>query len=413
MSEINSQLATYLKQKHGLDRLMMELKRKYISLSHPSGTIIINNINKEERIDIGDILGKRILEGSNLKTSFKEITKKINQGKYNGFEWEELLNIYFNEEIITNKKRKEIVCDEKEKFYKEIFDNNKDRLYINKLNEIISSDDIGKIISSKYNKNKKDLRRDLENIFLLLDNIPSTPTPLAVYSSITGNPHYLDLNKSKCNLFLRILAYIKNIEYSEKTEEKINLLSEINVYTDPISNYVITYKLLGDNILDELEKRGEIVNLNLLNIINLDVITTINKCIFIFENPSLLTSLSNLNVPILITSGMPNISFYTLLNKLDKDNKLYYNGDFDPEGLLIAQKLKDKFPKIELFCYSSLDYISAKSKESITPSRLKKLDNVNDMKLQEVKKLLLENKISGYQEQNLDRIKEFIINKLM
>ena len=210
-------------------------------------------------------------------------------------------------------------------------------------------------------------------------------------------------------MFLKILSRIKNVEYEEKLESKINILSEINVYTDPISNFVITYKLTGNSILNELAKNNEVVNLNLLNINKLSKVDTNDKLVYVFENPSLLTSLMDLNVPIIITSGIPNISLYTLLKKLEESNtKIYYNGDFDPEGLLIAEKLKLRFPNIELFCYSDIDYNNAKSKEKISNSRLKKLDNINSKELQKIKNIILENKVSAYQEQNIDRIKKYI-----
>lgn len=412
MNNISKSLADYLKTKQGLVRLMNKLKEKYISLSRPSGTITLFNITEEESIDISNLLGRKIKQEDNLKTSFKEITKKINEGKYNNFDWLELLSAYFEENITTKKEQKSNKKEEEYLFYQEIYNKNKDRKYTNILKDILEKDEvIKKIVGKKYSKNNTKLEEELNNILILLDNIPSSPTPLAVYSSITGNPHYLDLNKSTSTLFLKILSKIKNTEYENKTEVKINILSEINVYTDPVSNYAITYKLIGTKILNELNKNNEVVNLNLLNINKIDKLSTDNKKVYVFENPSLLTTLMNLNIPIIITSGIPNISLYTILQKLEENNvKIYYNGDFDPEGLLIAEKLKIRFPNIKLFCYDTLDYNNSKSKEKISKSRLKKLDNINAKELQNIKTLLLQNKTSAYQEQNLDRIKEYIIN---
>ncbi len=410
MNDVNKELANYLKSKKGLARLMTKLKEKYISLSRPSGTVVLNNLTEIESIDISNLLGKRIYKEDNLKTSFREITKKINEGRYSEFTWQELLNDYFNENIIT--KEKEILTKKQEEveFYSNIYEKNKDRKYIEIIKETIVNDEIiSKIIKQKYHKNRSGLQEELNNILLLLDNIPEYPTSLAVYASLTGNPHYLDLNKNTSTLFLKILSRIKNVEYEEKLESKINILSEINVYTDPISNFVITYKLTGSSILNELAKNNEVVNLNLLNINKLSKVDTNDKLVYVFENPSLLTSLMDLNVPIIITSGIPNISLYTLLKKLEESNtKIYYNGDFDPEGLLIAEKLKLRFPNIELFCYSDIDYNNAKSKEKISNSRLKKLDNINSKELQKIKKIILENKVAAYQEQNIDRIRKYI-----
>lgn len=410
MNSVNKELADYLKSKEGLTRLMNKLKEKYISLSRPSGTVTLNNLTEIESIDISNLLGKRIYKEDNFKISFREITKKINEGRYSDFTWQELLNDYFNENIIT--KEEEILTKKQEEieFYNNIYEKNKDREYIEIIKEIMVNDEIiSKIIKQKYHKNRLSLQEEINNILLLLDNIPEYPTSLAVYASLTGNPHYLDLNKNTSTLFLKILSRIKQIEYEEKLESKINILSEINVYTDPISNFVITYKLTGNSILNELAKNNEVVNLNLLNINKLSKVDTNNKIVYVFENPSLLTSLIDLNVPIIITSGIPNISLYTLLKKLEKSNtKIYYNGDFDPEGLLIAEKLKQRFPNIELFCYSDIDYNNAKSKEKISNTRLKKLYNINSKELKDMKNIILENKVSAYQEQNLDRIRKYI-----
>lgn len=102
-NNVNKELSNYLKTKKGLTRLMTKLKSKYITLSRPSGGITLENITKEETIDIGNILGKKLYEGTTLKTSFKELTKKINEGKYRNFNWIQTLNYYFEEKIITKK----------------------------------------------------------------------------------------------------------------------------------------------------------------------------------------------------------------------------------------------------------------------------------------------------------------------
>lgn len=411
MNDVNYELAKYVKEKEGLKRLMQKLKDKYITLSRCSGTITIDNITLNESIDISNLLGKKIIVGTNLKTSFKEIEKKINEGKYSGFNWIIFLNNYFDNNILTKAEKQFNDKQEEDKYFKSLFEINKDRKYVNKVIELITQDEIiSKLIKQKYHANKNKLFDEINNILLLLDNIPSSPTSLAVYSSMTGNPHYLDLNKNSSTLFYKILSKIKNIEYDDRNEVKITILSEINVYTDPISNFVITYKLIGNNILEELNRNNEVVNLNLMNINKISKLDTDNKTVYVFENPSLLTSLMDLKVPIIITSGMPNVSLYMVLKKLEESNTdIYYNGDFDPEGLLIADKIKLKFPSIKLFCYSIDDYLNVKSKEKISDSRLKKLDNINSKDLFNIKELLLNEKLAGYQEQNLNSIREFIL----
>lgn len=408
-----NELVNYFKERKGFNRLFIELKNKYVSLGRYSGSITLKNITELESEHLSNFFGVRIKANTNFKTSFKEITKKLLETKYKDFNWEELLNNYFEEKILTKLDTKNINNYNEEVFFKEIIDENSNNKYISYLKEIIDSkNDIYRLLKQRYNSNKTKLKSDLNNILLLLNNIKEEPITLPVFSSLTGNPHFLDFNLPTSNLFFRILSFIKNVEYPNENIDKIELLSDINVYIDSLSNYVITYKLVGNKLLDIFEENKQVLNLNLDNIMNLDKVDTKEKTVFIFENPSILNTLKYLDVPIVITSGMPNLALYQLLKKLEESgNKLYYNGDFDPEGLLIASKLKDRFPNLNLFCYDKYD-IDLVSKTELNDSRLKKLDNINIKELDLVKESLIKYKLSIYQESNIERIKDFIENNI-
>lgn len=407
---MNKELADYFFEREGFHRLFELLKNKYISLGKYSGTIVLKNITEEESRDLSNFFGTRIKVGTDYQTSFKAITKKLRETKFNDFNWEELFTNYFEDNIITKANEKTLKQINEEKFFDEIIEMNKDNKYIEELKKIINtSNDVHKYLRQKYKNNPDKLKNELNNVMLLVDNISDNPITLSVYASITGNPHFLDTNTQTSNLFFRVLSFIKKIDYSSKVKDRVNLLSEINVYIDPISNYVITYKLIGDEILNIFDRHNQILNLNLANIIHLEKVTTKDKKVYIFENPSILNTLKDLNVPIIITSGIPNLACYSLIKKLDETgNKLYYNGDFDPEGLLIASKLKETFPKLNLFCYDSLNYETIRTKEKLSSSRIKKLDNINIEELKCIKTLLKKNRCAVYQENNIEGIKEFI-----
>lgn len=63
-----------------------------------------------------------------------------------------------------------------------------------------------------------------------------------------------------------------------------------------------------------------------------------------FENPSVLNYFKSLNkdYSIVIVSGMPNMACYKLLDNINNNYDIYYHGDYDPEGLLIAPKIKNE-----------------------------------------------------------------------
>ena len=90
----------------------------------------------------------------------------------------------------------------------------------------------------------------------------------------------------------------------------------------------------------------------------------------------------------------------------------YYNGDFDPEGLLIAQKLKDKYDDLISSCYDAGDYEACISSNKISNQSLKKLNNIHSDELLEMKELLFEKKQAAYQENNKENIIKYVKNIL-
>ena len=129
---MNKELAEYLKSKNGLKRLINNLKDKYISLNRYSGIVKIDNITKEEANDLSDLLGKTYKEKDNIKTSFKEVQKKINDTKYRNFNWEELFKYYFNKDIISKKDIMQINSSTYNNFLNSILNNNLNNKYISK-----------------------------------------------------------------------------------------------------------------------------------------------------------------------------------------------------------------------------------------------------------------------------------------
>ena len=157
----------------------------------------------------------------------------------------------------------------------------------------------------------------------------------------------------------------------------------------------------------------ETLILNIKNILNTSMFDSKLKKVFVFENPSILTKILSLNIDIsvIISGGFPNNAVYLLTDKLiASGNTIYYNGDFDPEGLIIAYKLKDKYQdRLKLFCYDKIDYENCKSNNVISNSRLNKMKKIDDKNLNIIKNLLLENKLASFQENN-DRIIKYLKN---
>lgn len=81
----------------------------------------------------------------------------------------------------------------------------------------------------------------------------------------------------------------------------------------------------------------------------------------------------------------------------------YYAGNFDPEGLLIAQGLKKRYGRrLVLWNYTKEYYRQAISDLTLSPAQISKLEKIIIKDLLEIKQCLLTDKHPAYQEKMLD-----------
>lgn len=404
-------LYLYFKERRGFDRLFTLLKQKYISLNRFSGTVTLKNITEIESKDLSNFFGMTIEQGSTFKTSFAKIEKKLKETKYSDFTWDELFKNYFEKQIVTKKEKSEMFKKEETLFYQRILKQTPEELKSWFETIIQSKNEISQIFLRKYKKNKQSFETELLNLLKIISKTKeNNPTSLTILASTSSNPHFLDLGTSTSNLFFKLTANYYKKKEPKTTIEKIKFLSDLNIYIDTLSNFVIIYNFKSDSeLINTFTKEKQPLNLNLNNILTIGKIDTDLKKVLVFENPSMLPVFAKYNIPIIISYGNPNFAFYKVIEKLiETKNQIYYNGDFDPEGLVIAANICEKFPQIKLFCYQKEDYFNSKSKNLVSESRLKKLDNIKLPKLKQIKELLKKEKSSAYQEKNIQNIENYI-----
>ena len=79
--------------------------------------------------------------------------------------------------------------------------------------------------------------------------------------------------------------------------------------------------------------------------------------------------------------------------------RVYYAGDLDPEGILIAQKLSQYYKGEFHYWHMALeDYEKSKSNEIISEKRIKSLERITDVELFPVIEKMRIDRLAGYQE---------------
>ena len=411
-----SKWAKYLHSKDA-KRLMLEIRKKYISYGRLTGKIVLKNTTDTERKDIGGILGKHY-STSSITINAKEIEESIlSNNVYGQAQIKEIIDAYFNENVLTSKQNKQNKDNDDLNYYnylKEILiQNNYNKKLIDWLDYSYINKKQGYLILQNIKKDSKSLTI-FNNVCFGINKIINEDInmPIAVFaSSISGNPHFLDkVGGAGASLFTSILAYLYNTQYPINTSSWYELYQKAGLIKNDIAGNVAIYNvhlLIGDTFhlgAEGCYKYKETFMLTYNSLDKAQKAITFNNTVYIVENEMVYSYLQkeikNKKVALICTSGQLSQTASKLIDLLVKsNNKIYYSGDIDPEGICICDKLWQKHPNnIVPWFMNTEAYKLCMSNEDISASRLSMLDNIINPELLEVSKYLKKDKKAGYQE---------------
>ena len=407
--------AAYLKTKE-VKRLMIELKKKWISNGHLTGKITLNNISDEEKRDIEGIMGIHFSNSLNAKDFESAITQNT---VFGDSDFKEILELYFGTKLITSKEKKLIKKNEDEFFFeslKKILDdiNANSKLY-DWLIDVQSSKNFGYKTIQRLRKSKpNDIITICSNVFKGINEVIQNQNiySIAIFASkISGNPHFLDRNIGDgSTLFVSILAYIFKEDYPTDSKSWYELLEKANLIKDEIAgslaifNIHLIIKNTNHQGAEWCYKYKQPFMLAYCNLVNVDKATTDNNLVYVVENEMVFTTLQkeikDNDIALICTSGQPSLTAQKLIELLVKgNNRIFYSGDIDPEGLGICDRLWKKYPNnITPWLMNKNDYLASISNEDVSSQRLTLLDKIENPILKETSILLKENKKAAYQE---------------
>lgn len=236
-------------------------------------------------------------------------------------------------------------------------------------------------------------------------------------AEISGNPHAFDMGTTEGNILYQVILISLEqrglvVESSDLfpayKRQKSYLLAGILI--DDISNYAILYQVRAMK-KDRSEHQGMLgffseknmvqVPLNIIS--EWESIECIDNEIYVVENPSVFAAICK-EKSCMCMNGQPRLASILVLDLLAKSNvKIYYSGDLDPEGLLIAQKLRQYYRGNFVYWHMKLeDYRKGISQEYISDKRKKILERIKDEELIPVANLMKEYGVASYQENILE-----------
>ncbi|MDF2700408.1 MAG: hypothetical protein K0Q49_1966, partial [Haloplasmataceae bacterium] len=382
----------YFKNTKGLQRALVKIREKYRSLGNLSGNIQLTNLTEEEKEALTGYLKKDCYKKS-LSIKVEYFIKALDNTKFADIDFISILNNYFKEEIITKRDEKNGYDDEKLRFFNNLvekFDHSKAVNWLTYIRD--NKDNAYRMITLKYDEDKVSLIEILSYVCDALNIISFSTkklTRLAVLAStVTKDPHYFDDNTLQNKLLIYSLTYYLNIPYPDNAERTTELLYQAGIIKDEVSNFTLCSGLKAFDEYGRHEgwngfyESGEPLQISLLNLSKIKSVTSPTKKVFVFENATVFTEVFDktkcIKAPLMCTFGNVKLASLILLDKLvESDVIIYYSGDFDPEGLLIADKLKSRYQEnLVLWGYNKDNYLNNLSNQNISQARVNKLNNI-------------------------------------
>lgn len=406
-------------------KIFLEVYSKYKKYGKITGSFTLKAATTEERQILFNFDSKVLTEGK-AKIKCSTVRDLFNR-KLKEYSFEDLLVKVVGKELKTNKEVKDEEKEQEEKFYDDILKASDDGVGKQWFIEILDKKKYGyNIIVRKYKSEIRNLKELKRKIILIINSLNKLPylnneyENIAVFSAVnTKDSHFFDSDKFTGRLFIKAISFILNKDDPKDINEINELYYEVGILKDEISNHTTIYGLNAFN-MDSSEVKAvnsfnlwkEPLQISISNLLKIDYLETINNTVFIFENPAVFHKILKVNgdnISLICTSGQLNLSSYILLNKIRNLKNIYYAGDFDPEGLMIAYKIKKRYKdKVKFLNYTRESYINTMSNNIIEEKSMSQLNKINCSELDEVINELRINKRAAYQELLIDEYLDLI-----
>ena len=416
----------YFKARPVYKKLFLKMRDKYVGLGHFGGTAMLTSLSREEKSQLGGFFQRDYTSNKTITISADLMKKCLESSKFAGLTWELILETYFGEPLQVKKEIELAESKRREDYFAEILESISDESGREWLRSILEEKKEGYLlITQLYKESPEELRSILTYVTTGIAKLKvfqdkKQKELLAVFSAnVTGNPHYFDEGKTGEKLLFNYLGE-RNFDLKQeglsRAEYKNRIYYEAGILKDEVSNDALAYGIHGwkpDGGLHEgiegfLENR-EPVKLTLQTIGRLEKVCGQSSQVYVVENPAVFSVLIR-EYPqrtVICGNGQLRLAVLILMDKFSCDTVFWYAGDFDPEGLLIAQKLKVRYGEwLKLWKYEADLYETYLSEVELSDRRMKKLEQVSVQELQEIREAMYKKRRSAYQESMMEALRK-------
>lgn len=425
LEKIKKECLAYFGQSLVWKKVLRGFREKYSSYGRFGGKVVLKNLKSQDIEELEGFFGKSFHGQKSVTVSAEKFRQALEVSRYKNMTPEWLLENFFEEPLLGKQEQKLLRQQEKERIW-ENFRKSYEGMPIETVEESLEN-----IVKDSENRELTEWERLLRLGAEMYNHLPyrqSEKLYLAVFAAmLTGNPHAFDNGTADGNFLYQIIQMdmesrsIK-IEASEifpaYKRQKSYLMAGIML--DDISNYAMLYQVQAvkkDGSIHQgmagFAREQHIVQVPLAVISEWELLRCSQDEIYIVENPSVFAVLcgkekeKNTRRAYMCMNGQPRLAGLMVLELLAKSGtKVYYAGDLDPEGILIAQKLSRYYKgEFHYWHMETADYEKCRSEKVISPKRMKILERITDERLNPVLEKIEEHGTAGYQEMLVEEMK--------
>ena len=415
---IKKECLEYFHQSPVWKKVLKGFRKKYSSYGRFGGKVVLKNLKSQDIEELEGFFGKSFHGQKSVTVSAEKFRQALEASRYKTITPECLLENFFEEPLRGKQEQKLLREREKEKIWQKFLNDYKGTA-IERAAELLRN-----IVKDSDSQELAEWDRTMRLGSEMYNHLPyrqDNKLYLAVFAAmLTGNPHAFDNGTVAGNFLYQMIQMdleirkIK-IEFSEifpaYKRQKSYLMAGIML--DDISNYAMLYQVEAVKKDGNLHKGMEgfvseqhIVQVPLAVITEWESLYCPQDEIYIVENPSVFAVLcgkekaGNVRRAYMCMNGQPRLAGLMVLDLFAKSGiRVYYAGDLDPEGILIAQKLSQYYKgEFHYWHMETADYEKCRSEEVISPKRMKILERITDRRLKPVVDRIEEYGTAGYQE---------------
>ncbi|MBR4695241.1 MAG: TIGR02679 family protein [Selenomonadaceae bacterium] len=418
-NKLAEEACSYFESHPVLMKLAKAFCRKYRSLGHFGGSLALPAMSSTERTALAAYLRRDVHSGDRL--SYRDFAAAWEKTRFGAIPPEEFLLELMPKDFASKREERQREKEARQKIYEKLSAIHQEG-YARRWLDALRSEELRLPQRDFY------LRKELlGTVAKALASLPATCERLPFFANrVTGSPHGLDFDQEAGRIFLQALAYLRGATAPREADERTRLLYEFHLLRDDILNFaticgLTAYDETGREIAywREAAENFSPLNIPFREIVRVSAIRPLKETysVYIVENSGVFSTLldklqeNRAGIPLIALHGQLKAASWALLDKLAASGaKLLYGGDYDPEGLSIANKLLLKYQNADLWHMSAEEY--RRASQPLPEERLRKLPEPIHPKLRPLAEVMREKKKVLYQESLIEELEKDIVIKI-